>query len=130
VETGGKAVLDSEPFKRRFTESMDDDFNAAQAIAVLFELAREINRAREEELDVAEAQDTLAELARVLGFTLKEPAKPPLDAGPFIELLISVRNDLRQAKEWQLADKIRSQLVELGITLEDTSRGTDWKRNR
>jgi len=109
---------------------MDDDFNAAQAIAVLFELAREINRAREEELDVAEAQDTLAELARILGFTLEEPAKLPLDAGPFIELLISVRNDLRQAKEWQLADKIRSQLVELGITLEDTSRGTDWKRHR
>lgn len=130
VETGRKAVLDSEPFKRRFTESMDDDFNAAQAIAVLFELAREINRAREEELDVAEAQDTLTELARVLGFTLEEPAKPLLDAKPFIELLISVRNDLRQAKEWQLADKIRSQLVELGITLEDTSRGTDWKRNR
>ena len=130
VETGREAVLGSEPFKRRFTESMDDDFNAAQAIAVLFELAREINRAREEELDVAEAQDTLAELARVLGFTLEEPAKPPLDAGPFIELLISVRNDLRQAKEWQLADKIRSQLVELGITLEDTSSGTDWKRTR
>ena len=130
VETGGKAVLDSKPFKRRFAESMDDDFNAAQAIAVLFELAREINRAREEELHVAEAQDTLAESARVLGFTLEEPAKPPLDAGLFIELLISVRNDLRQAKEWQLADKIRSHLVELGITLEDTASGTDWKRNR
>ena len=129
VETGRKAVLGSEPFKRRFTESMDDDFNAAQAIAVLFELAREINRAREEELDIAEAQDTLAELARVLGFTLEEPAKPLLDAEPFIELLISVRNDLRQAKEWQLADKIRSHLAELGIALEDSSKGTDWKRN-
>lgn len=128
-ETGGKAVLDSEPFKRRFTESMDDDFNAAQAIAVLFELAREINRGQEEKLDVAEAQDTLAELARVLGFTLEEPAKPLLDAEPFIELLISVRNDLRQAKEWQLADKIRSHLAELGIALEDSSKGTDWKRN-
>ena len=128
-ETGGKAVLDSEPFKRRFTESMDDDFNAAQAIAVLFELAREINRGQEEKLDVAEAQDTLAELARVLGFTLEEPAKPLLDAEPFIKLLISVRNDLRQAKEWQLADKIRSHLAELGIALEDSSKGTGWKRN-
>ena len=128
-ETGGKAVLDSEPFKRRFAESMDDDFNAAQAIAVLFELAREINRGQEEKLDVAEAQDTLAELARVLGFTLEEPAKPVLDTEPFIELLISVRNDLRQAKEWQLADKIRSHLAELGIALEDSSKGTDWKRN-
>ncbi|MBM3118637.1 MAG: cysteine--tRNA ligase, partial [Chloroflexi bacterium] len=57
--TAGKTVLDSEPFRRRFIESMDDDFNTAQAIAVLFELAREVNRAREESYDVSEAQSTL-----------------------------------------------------------------------
>ena len=129
-ETGGKAVLDGEPFKRKFVESMDDDFNNAQAVAVLFEFAREINRAREEELDVAGAQHTLAELAGVLGFTLEELAKPPLDAEPFIQLLISVRDGLRQAKQWQLADEIRSHLAELGIVLEDTPKGTVWKRSR
>jgi cysteinyl-tRNA synthetase len=69
-------------------------------------------------------------LAEVLGFTLEEPVKPPLDAEPFIELLVSTRVDLRQAKEWELADKIRSRLAELGITLEDTPKGTVWKRHR
>ncbi len=127
-DAGGKTALDSEPFRRRFIESMDDDFNTAQAIAVLFDLAREINRAREENYAVAGAQYTLAELAGVLGFTLEEPAKPPLDAEPLIEVLIEIRNELRQAKQWQLADMIRSRLAELGIALEDTPKGTIWKR--
>lgn len=126
--SAGKAVLDSEPFRRRFIESMDDDFNTAQAIAVLFDLAREINRAREANYNVAEAQHTLAELAGVLGFTLEEPAKPPLDAEPLIELLVEIRNELRQVKQWQLADMIRSRLAGLGIVLEDTPKGTVWKR--
>jgi len=127
--TGAKAALDSEPFKLRFVESMDDDFNTAQAIAVLFELARAINRACEEEHDTTEARQTLTELAKILGFTLEEPARLPLNAEPFIELLISLRGDLRQAKQWQLADKVRSCLVESGIALEDTPKGTVWKRN-
>lgn len=125
---GGKSVLESESFRSRFIESMDDDFNAAQAIAVLFDLARVINRAREEQQDVSQACRTLSELAGVLGFTLEEPRKPALAAEPFIELLISLRNDLRQAKQWQLADKIRDQLAESGIALEDTPKGTTWKR--
>ncbi|MCX6008600.1 MAG: cysteine--tRNA ligase [Chloroflexi bacterium] len=125
---GGKTVLDSEPFRRRFTESMDDDFNTAQAVAVLFDLAREINRAREENYDVADAQNTLAELAKVLGFTLEEPARPPLEAEPLIGLLIEIRDELRKAKQWQLADMIRQRLIELGIVLEDTPKGTVWKR--
>lgn len=129
-EAGGKAVFDSQPFERRFADSMDDDFNTAQAIAVLFDLAREINRAREEKHDVTGAQHTLAELAGVLGFTLEEPSRPPLDAEAFIELLVSTRVDLRQAKEWELADKIRNRLAELGIALEDTPKGTVWKRHR
>jgi cysteinyl-tRNA synthetase len=128
-ETGGRSAIDAEPFRQRFIESMDDDFNVAQATAVLFDLAREINRGRDEGLNVTEAQCTLIELTGVMGFTLKEPEKPSLDAGPFIELLISIRNDLRQAKEWQLSDKVRERLVELGIMLEDTSKGTTWKRS-
>jgi len=122
--------LDSEPFKLRFVESMDDDFNVAQAVAVLFDLARAINRAREEQNNIAEAQRTLTELANVLGFTLEEPAKSSLDAEPFIELLISVRKGLREAKQWRMADEIRDRLVELGVVLEDTPKGTVWKRSR
>jgi cysteinyl-tRNA synthetase len=126
--SGGKTVLDGEPFKRRFIDSMDDDFNTAQAAAVLFDLVREINRAREENCDVADAWNTLVDLAKVLGFTLEEPARPPLDAEPLIQLLIEIRDELRKAKQWQLADVIRNRLIELGVALEDTSKGTVWKR--
>jgi cysteinyl-tRNA synthetase len=126
--SGGKGVLDSEPFRRRFIDSMDDDFNTAQAVAALFDLAREINRTREENYDVADAQNTLAELAKVLGFTLEEPTRPPLDAEPLIQLLIEIRDELRKAKQWQLADMVRQRLIELGVALEDTPKGTVWKR--
>lgn len=128
ADVAGEPALDSEPFRQKFIESMDDDFNTAQAIAVLFDLVREINRAREEGRDIAEAQRTLAELAGVLGLTLEEPAKPPLEAAPLVELLVEVRDELRKAKQWQLADRIRSRLADMGITLEDTPKGTVWKR--
>lgn len=129
ADSAGEPALDSEPFRQKFIESMDDDFNTAQAIAVLFDLVREINRAREEGLNIAEAQRTLVELAGVLGFTLEEPAKPPLEAAPLVELLIEVRDELRKAKQWQLADRIRSRLADMGIALEDTPKGTVWKRS-
>ncbi len=125
-----KGELDAEPFRRRFIDCMDDDFNTAQAVAVLFELAREINKARAEGVGVARAQETLAELAGVLGLTLQEPKKPALDAAPLVELLIEVRNELRQAKAWGLADRIRARLLELGVVLEDTAKGTIWRRAR
>ena len=126
----GEKVLDGESFKQKFIDCMDDDFNTAQAVAVLFDLSREINRGLEAHVNVTNAQRLLIELASVLGFTLKEPDRPSLDTEPFINLLISVRNDLRHAKEWQLADKIRNHLTEFGIILEDTSSGTTWKRSR
>jgi len=156
---GGNAdgsALDAEPYKSRFTGSMDDDFNTAQALAALFELAREINRGREEKCDVAAAQSILRELTGVLGFTLEEPKKPPLEVAPFVELLkevgrkfnetpvydtdmkpeqliqllIETREKLRKAKQWQLADIVRQRLTGLGIVLEDTPKGTIWKRSR
>ena len=108
---------------------MDDDFNSAQAMAVLFDLNREINRAGSEGVDVEPAQQTLLELAGVLGLTLEE-REVRLDAEPFVELLISVRRELRHEKQWQLADKIRSSLGELGIALEDTPEGTLWKHRK
>lgn len=122
--------VDIEPFRKRFIEAMDDDFNTAQAIATLFDLAREINRADEAGLEIVKARGVLLELANILGLTLKLPEKPLLDAEPFIQLLISTRNQLREAKQWQLADEIRAKLAELGIALEDTPKGTVWKRRR
>lgn len=123
-------ILDSESYRKRFTESMDDDFNTAEAIAVLFDLARDINRSKEKQMDVTEARNTLIELANILGFTLEEYHQLPLEAEQFINLLVSVRTDLRKAKQWELSDKIRDGLAQLGIALEDKTGETRWKRTK
>jgi cysteinyl-tRNA synthetase len=127
---GRVVILDTEPFEQRFIEAMDDDFNTAQAIAVLFELAKEINRGTEQGVNITKAQHTLLKLAGILGLTLKEKTQPTPDAEAFISLLASTRDDLRQNQQWQLADKIRSGLTDLGVTLEDTPQGTRWKYNK
>ncbi len=123
----GAIAFDTEPLKRKFVEAMDNDFDTPRAISVLFELAKEINRGAEQGANITEAQNTLLELAGILGLTLKEKAQPTPEAEVFISLLASIRDDLRQNKQWQLADKIRKGLADLGVTLEDTPEGTRWK---
>ncbi|MHB1417950.1 MAG: DALR domain-containing protein, partial [Chloroflexota bacterium] len=114
-----------------FTVAMEDDFNTPAAIAALFDLVRDINRSREQgasEEATAQAQHTLAELARVLGFTLaEEHPQEEVAAQPFIELLLRVRRDLRAARQWALADKIRDELTGLGVMVEDRPEGSTWK---
>jgi cysteinyl-tRNA synthetase len=126
----GAAALDAKPFEREFVEAMDDDFGTAQAIAVLFGLSKEINRAAEGGMNIAEAQGALRKMAGVLGLALKERATRVSEAEPFISLLISTRNDLRRNRQWQLADDIRKRLADLGVALEDTPQGTTWKYER
>jgi cysteinyl-tRNA synthetase len=123
----GAAALDTKPLRRKFTEAMDNDFDTPQAIAVLFELAKEINRSAEQGANITDGQNTLLKLAGILGLTLKEKAQPAPEAEAFLSLLASIRDDLRQNKQWQLADKIRKGLADLGVTLEDTPQGTRWK---
>ena len=123
----GAAALNTEPLKRKFVEAMDNDFDTPQAIAVLFEIAKGINRGAEQGANISEAQNTLLELAGILGLTLEERAQPTGEAKAFISLLASIRDDLRQNKQWQLADRIRKGLADLGVTLEDTPEGTRWK---
>jgi cysteinyl-tRNA synthetase len=116
-----------------FETSMDDDFNTAGAIAALFELTRAINTARTAGVNgpfFSAAQDTLRELGGVLGLTLQDPAaesQSDVAARPFIDLLVTVRGDLRTAKQWTLADKIRNDLKALGVAIEDTPEGAKWR---
>jgi cysteinyl-tRNA synthetase len=124
------ADIDIEAYRRRFIEAMDDDFNTPQALASLFDLARDINRFRDEGCDVAAGQELLKELAMILGLTLKSQEKSAGEAAPFIQLLVDTRRELRQAKQYQLADGIRNKLEEMGVILEDTSSGTGWKLRR
>ena len=117
----------------KFITAMDDDFGTPQAIAALHDLAREINRARDGGATpamLAPAQTTLRELASILGLTFAEKQAELLQAAPFIELLIATRRDLRAAKQYALADKIRQDLAQLGVVLEDTPQGTTWKAER
>ena len=112
-----------------FVESMDDDFNSAGALASLFDLVKAINEARTaglDELSLSGAQSALRELADVLGLRLQiEEFKT--EAEPFIDLLVEIREKLRAAKQFELADQIRSSLAELGIAIEDSKGGTTWR---
>ena len=127
VPGGARApAVDPAPYRQRFTEAMDDDLNTAGALAALFDLAREINRARDEGRATDEAQAALRQLADVLGLTLRERGTDQA-SGPFIDLLVELRNELRAQKAFALADRIRSRLGELGIVLEDGPEGTRWR---
>ncbi len=120
------STIDVSPAKAQFVEAMDDDFNTPRALAAMFELAREINRGKDEGADVLGAQDTLRELSGVLGISLDETAETS-DAGPFVQMLVNVRTELRAARQFDIADSIRDRLSELGVTIEDTPEGTEWR---
>jgi cysteinyl-tRNA synthetase len=123
----GEEAIDAASYRERFIEMMDADLNTSGALATLFELSREINRARDEGRAVTSAQAMLRELANILGLTLREP-ETAYAAGPFIDLLVQLRNDLRTAKQFALADSVRDRLADVGITLEDSAEGTRWRK--
>lgn len=122
----GETAGDGTDVRDRFQQAMDDDLNTPRALAALFEVAREINRGRAEGKDVSALQATLRELAGVLGLTLSAPGAKIQEAAPFIDLLVTLRSELRAAKQWALADRVRDSLAELGIELKDTPEGTTW----
>jgi len=190
---GAKLVADT--YRERFIEAMDDDFGTAQALAVLFDLARDINRTDESDMDTGDAQQTLRELgSEVLGLTFTVPEERiftqeavgkwikgwenvkyapdivktipdentridvrniiklidenmesiskqlgenvegtfiPTDAvNETVDYQKDLRSILREAAQFQSADKIRDNVGELEIAFEDTPQGTVWKRKR
>ncbi len=114
-----------------FEAAMDDDFNTAGALAALFEFVRAINSARDAGVGgqaFADAQATFRELAGVLGLQFADPQQAAGHSiAPFVELLLSVRQDLRKVKQWALADKIRDDLKVLGVIVEDSAQGSTWR---
>jgi len=139
VVKGEGAPLPTSEFKKEFERAMDDDFNTAKALGVLFEAVKEANLLKDRALkemkitkgELASLLDTveLVEWAlKTLGFRLEgEKRKEGLE-DELIELLIEVRGELRKKKEFALADLIRNRLKELGIALEDLPTGTIYKR--
>jgi cysteinyl-tRNA synthetase len=110
---------------------MDDDFNTAGAMGHLFDLVRSINQARDmgfANAELAAAQELLIELTGVLGLQLeRQPETNTGEVAPFIELLLNIRQELRAQKLWALSDQIRDQLAELGIIIEDSREGVNWR---
>ncbi|AVI44501.1 MULTISPECIES: cysteine--tRNA ligase [Yersinia] len=123
-------------FEARFRAAMDDDFNTPEAYSVLFDIAREVNRLKTEDITAANGLAAeLRKLAHVLGLLEQDPelflqsgAQTNDDEVAKIEALIKQRNDARSSKDWALADSARDQLNELGIVLEDGPQGTIWRR--
>ena len=116
-------ALQTEPFRERFVAAMDDDLNTPRALAVLFDLAHEINRAREDDGHVADAQDTLRELASVLGLTLAEPARQEdVNLEQLVHLLAAVHSELRSEKLGHMADHLAQQLEGHGIQMTTLTR--------
>lgn len=125
-------------YEQRFTKAMDDDFNTPEAIAVLFELAREINRLRDSDASQASQLGmALKQQSSFLGLLEREP-DVFLQGGNVtegeglssddIETLINQRLEARANKEWAESDRIRDELAAQGVVLEDGAGGTTWRR--
>jgi len=125
---GGEADNYIQQAKEGFEEALDDDLNTSQAMGVIFDFIRDINRLKaENRLSKAEAQrvvETMNRFDSVFGFQKK--AEEKLDAD--IEAKIAARLAARKAKNWAEADRIRDELLAQGIILEDGPSGTKWKR--
>jgi cysteinyl-tRNA synthetase len=141
--------------RTEFEAAMDDDFNSSAALAVLFELVRQINQRRDSGASDAQlqpAQTMLLELAGVLGLRLEKTAAAEADPAPYAELyiemagklageaphvdeqnaasliegLLAMRQMFRAQKQWEVSDQIRDRLAELGVIVEDSAGGSSW----
>lgn len=144
AETGKGTVSET---WARFCEAMDDDFNTARGIGVLFDTVRRINRSLNENPSslpaalkegVRAERDELLQIGRILGILTEKPQdyfqakknealeKKAIDAAT-IEKMIQERIEARKAKDWAKADQIRKKLSEMNVLLEDRPDGTVWK---
>ena len=119
--------------KEDFIANMDDDFNSAGALGCIFELVREINTMRDlgaSQAQLDPAQNQIREFADVFGLVLEEEKSDSgQSADVFIQMLVDLRFELKKQKNWPLADQIRKDLGEQGITIEDSKEGSLWYRN-
>ena len=129
MDDAEKALLaEAKEFETKFDDAMDDDFNTADAISVIFELIKfaNINATADKSKEFLQAiLDEIKELADICGLIV-EKEDGILDAD--IEALIAERTAAKKEKNFARADAIRNELLEKGIILEDTREGVKWKR--
>ncbi|PSL14925.1 cysteinyl-tRNA synthetase [Marinobacterium halophilum] len=138
VESGDATAALDNTYEARFCEAMDDDFNTPRALAVLFELASELNKAiREGSATVSALAAQLKQLAGMIGLLQQEP-KAFLQgevgdnglSAEAIEELIEQRNQARKDKNFAEADRVRDLLADNGVVLKDSREGTGWYREQ
>lgn len=130
-----KVELKGNEYVQRFEKAMNDDFNCPEAMPVLFELAKEINRIKAtDKAQASELAYILVSLGEVLGVAQNSPedffqgVDSNSDEVAEIEALIKQRNDARANKDWAMADDARDKLAALNIILEDGAGGTTWRK--
>ena len=122
--------------KSQFKRAMDTDFNTAQALGAIFTLVSEVNKSLST-LDeaaapvLAQAYHALTETCQVLGIynaeAQNDDAYNDQQRDQIINLLLEIRQDARNRKDWETSDKIRDRLKELNIEIKDTREGATWK---
>ncbi|HMN49938.1 MAG TPA: cysteine--tRNA ligase [Ignavibacteriaceae bacterium] len=133
--SGVKPEFDFDSYYKRFEEAMDEDLNTSQAVAVIFDFVKEVNRiiASTENVDVSFYNDVKTFLTKtaenVLGIVDFNKTTTGDDklVGELVELLIKLRTEAKQNKNYQLSDTIRDRLKELGVVLQDGKEGTSYK---
>ena len=136
LDTDNAMDLANSRYEKAFREAMDDDFNTAEALGVLFELARDINKSKEQDAEQAgKLGRLLVRLGSVLGI-LQGSAEDFLTQGngdvdaALIDELIAQRKQARADKNWALADQIRDRLNEMKVVVEDGADGSRWRIER
>jgi cysteinyl-tRNA synthetase len=125
------------PYLDRFNAAMDDDFNTREAISVLFEMAREVNRLkRDASPQAAVLASQMRSLGNILGLLELDPhahLKGEAGEGDLadadIDVLVAQRNQAKEDRDFALSDQIRDQLKDAGVVVEDSKEGTRWKRD-
>lgn len=136
IENAGSPEVD-EHYLERFRQSMDDDFNTPVAVSVLFDITRELNKVKaQDQIRTASLAATLRELSGVLGLLQNDPEQflqgGDADSGQIsaqeIEQSIALRLKAKADKNWAEADRLRDELKNQGVILEDVPGGTNWRR--
>jgi len=138
LDTGVADVPQGTKYQQQFEQALCDDFNTASAMAILFDLARDINREKNDNPDRANSLASLLKyLAGIIGL-LQDDAEAYLKSqvsgatglsDEVIEAMVQQRLDARKNKDWREADRIRDELVDAGISIEDGAGGTRWRRS-
>ncbi len=138
LDTKVVEVPQNTDYQKRFELALNDDFNTANALAVLFELVRDINRAKNNKPDSVDSLSSLLKyLASIIGLLESDPelfmkssvSRSDNLTDAEVDVLIDQRLQARRNKEWAEADRIREELANAGISIEDAAGGTRWRKN-